>query len=234
MLVLSDIAYSEIYFDNNPPPSILQVEGARDIGRRGQFALEDLRHGRLAGRHGGRQRAHVRGAGAGEVLSRLWRLHADPGRGRRGAERPAGLRRRDPRPPTSRGATCWSTPWRRAGWEIPSPPASMFAWAPLPEAFREAGSMLFSKLLIEEAGVAVSPGVGVRRIRRGLCAHRPGRERASHPPGGAQREEILTTVGADSQPRPRRRTCAGAVGSRCRRALCASGSRAWARSAAAC
>jgi len=47
----------------------------------------------------------------------------------------------------------------RAGWEIPSPPASMFAWAPLPEAFREGGSMLFSKLLIEKAGVAVSPGV---------------------------------------------------------------------------
>ena len=47
----------------------------------------------------------------------------------------------------------------RAGWEIPPPPASMFAWAPLPEAFREAGSMHFAKLLIEEAGVAVSPGV---------------------------------------------------------------------------
>jgi alanine-synthesizing transaminase len=49
---------------------------------------------------------------------------------------------------------------KRAGWDIPSPPASMFAWAPLPEAFREAGSMLFAKLLIEEAGVAVAPGVG--------------------------------------------------------------------------
>jgi alanine-synthesizing transaminase len=35
----------------------------------------------------------------------------------------------------------------------------MFAWAPIPEAFRHSGSMLFSKLLIEEAGVAVSPGV---------------------------------------------------------------------------
>jgi len=48
----------------------------------------------------------------------------------------------------------------RAGWDIPAPPASMFAWAPIPEAYREAGSMLFSKLLIEEAGVAVAPGVG--------------------------------------------------------------------------
>ena len=49
---------------------------------------------------------------------------------------------------------------RRAGWDIPAPPASMFAWAPVPEQFKEAGSLLFSKLLIEEAGVAVAPGVG--------------------------------------------------------------------------
>jgi alanine-synthesizing transaminase len=51
------------------------------------------------------------------------------------------------------------TAMKRAGWDIPSPPASMFAWAPVPEQFREAGSMLFSKLLIEEAGVAVAPGI---------------------------------------------------------------------------
>ncbi|HEY5290365.1 MAG TPA: aminotransferase class I/II-fold pyridoxal phosphate-dependent enzyme, partial [Caulobacteraceae bacterium] len=51
------------------------------------------------------------------------------------------------------------TAMARAGWEIPVPPASMFAWAPVPEAFREAGSMRFAKLLIEQAGVAVSPGV---------------------------------------------------------------------------
>jgi alanine-synthesizing transaminase len=48
---------------------------------------------------------------------------------------------------------------KRAGWDVPAPPASMFAWAPVPEAYREAGSMLFSKLLIEEAGVAVAPGI---------------------------------------------------------------------------
>jgi alanine-synthesizing transaminase len=48
----------------------------------------------------------------------------------------------------------------QAGWDIPAPPASMFAWAPLPSQFKEAGSMLFAKLLIEEAGVAVAPGVG--------------------------------------------------------------------------
>jgi alanine-synthesizing transaminase len=48
---------------------------------------------------------------------------------------------------------------KRAGWDIPAPPASMFAWAPLPKQYEEAGSMLFSKLLVEEAGVAVAPGI---------------------------------------------------------------------------
>jgi alanine-synthesizing transaminase len=47
----------------------------------------------------------------------------------------------------------------RAGWPIPAPPASMFAWAPLPEMFRTLGSLEFSKLLVEKAEVAVSPGV---------------------------------------------------------------------------
>jgi alanine-synthesizing transaminase len=48
----------------------------------------------------------------------------------------------------------------RAGWNIPAPRASMFAWAPMPERFKEMGSIEFSKLLVEKAGVAVSPGVG--------------------------------------------------------------------------
>ena len=48
----------------------------------------------------------------------------------------------------------------RAGWDIPAPPATMFAWAPLPKRFQNMGSMEFSKLLLREAGVAVSPGVG--------------------------------------------------------------------------
>ena len=48
----------------------------------------------------------------------------------------------------------------RAGWDIPSPPASMFAWAPLPPALREMGSLEFSKQLLTHAKVAVAPGVG--------------------------------------------------------------------------
>ena len=48
----------------------------------------------------------------------------------------------------------------RAGWEIPSPPATMFAWVPLPEPFKPLGSLEFSKLLLEHADVAVAPGIG--------------------------------------------------------------------------
>ena len=48
----------------------------------------------------------------------------------------------------------------RAGWDIPAPAASMFAWAPIPEKFRETGSLEFSKQLLAHAKVAVSPGIG--------------------------------------------------------------------------
>src|SRR3546814_2779594 len=56
----------------------------------------------------------------------------------------------------------------RAGWEIPSPPASMFAWAPLPPALREMGSLEFSKQLLTHAKVAVAPGVGYGEDGEGL------------------------------------------------------------------
>lgn len=49
---------------------------------------------------------------------------------------------------------------KRAGWDIPAPPASMFAWARLPEQYKDVSSMQFSRMLIEEAGVAVAPGSG--------------------------------------------------------------------------
>jgi alanine-synthesizing transaminase len=48
----------------------------------------------------------------------------------------------------------------QAGWEVPSPPATMFAWVPVPEAYRHLGSVGFSKLLLQEAQVAVAPGLG--------------------------------------------------------------------------
>jgi alanine-synthesizing transaminase len=48
----------------------------------------------------------------------------------------------------------------QAGWPVPVPDASMFIWAPLPEAYKDIGSLAFSKLLLEEAEVAVAPGIG--------------------------------------------------------------------------
>ena len=56
----------------------------------------------------------------------------------------------------------------RAGWDTPPPPATMFAWAPLPPQMRELGSLEFSKLLLEKAGVAVSPGVGFGEYGEGF------------------------------------------------------------------
>jgi alanine-synthesizing transaminase len=57
---------------------------------------------------------------------------------------------------------------KQAGWDIPAPPASMFAWAPIPEMHRDGGSLLFAKRLMEEAGVAVAPGVGFGEYGEGF------------------------------------------------------------------
>jgi alanine-synthesizing transaminase len=55
---------------------------------------------------------------------------------------------------------CLVESFERAGWTIPPPPATMFAWCPIPEPFRHLGSVEFAKLLIEKADIAVSPGLG--------------------------------------------------------------------------
>ena len=56
----------------------------------------------------------------------------------------------------------------RAGWDVPPPPATMFAWAPIPPVFASLGSMGFSKMLLREAEVAVSPGVGFGEYGEGF------------------------------------------------------------------
>jgi alanine-synthesizing transaminase len=159
MLVLSDVAYSEIYFEDNPPPSILQVEGAKDV------AVEVNSLSKTYAMAGWRVGMVVGNARMCAALARV-KSYLDYG-----AFTPIQVA----------AATALNGPqdcvehirgiyksrrdvlvasMKRAGWDIPAPPASMFAWAPIPEEFREAGSMLFAKLLIEEAGVAVAPGLG--------------------------------------------------------------------------
>jgi alanine-synthesizing transaminase len=159
LLVLSDIAYSEIYFDDNPPPSILQVDGAKDIAVEVNslsktYAMAGWRVGMVVGND--------------RICSALSRVKSYLDYG---AYTPiqvaAAAALNGPqdcvdeiRATYKSRRDCLVTSMKRAGWDIPNPPASMFAWAPIPEQYKEAGSMLFSKLLVEEAGVAVAPGVG--------------------------------------------------------------------------
>jgi alanine-synthesizing transaminase len=157
--VLSDVAYSEIYFEDNPPPSILQVEGAKDV------AVEINSLSKTYAMAGWRVGMVVGNAKLCAALARV-KSYLDYG-----AFTPiqvaAAAALNGPQDCVeeirgiykSRRDTLVKA-MGQAGWDIPAPPASMFAWAPLPEPYKAAGSMLFSKLLIEEAGVAVAPGVG--------------------------------------------------------------------------
>jgi alanine-synthesizing transaminase len=63
---------------------------------------------------------------------------------------------------------CLVESFERAGWTIPPPPATMFAWCPIPEPFRSLGSVEFAKLLIEKADLAVSPGLGFGEYGEGF------------------------------------------------------------------
>jgi alanine-synthesizing transaminase len=166
MLVLSDIAYSEIYFENNPPPSVLQVDGAREI------AVEVNSLSKTYAMAGWRVGMVVGNARMCAALARV-KSYLDYG-----AFTPiqvaATAALNGPQDCVAEIRATYKSrrdvlvsSMARAGWDIPSPAASMFAWAPVPEPFREAGSMLFSKLLIEEAGVAVSPGVAFGEFGEG-------------------------------------------------------------------
>jgi alanine-synthesizing transaminase len=159
LLVLSDIAYSEIYFDNNPPPSLLQVEGAKDI------AVEVNSLSKTYAMAGWRVGMVVGNARICAALARV-KSYLDYG-----AFTPiqvaAAAALNGPQDCVEEIRNIYKgrrdvlvSSMAQAGWDIPSPPASMFAWTKIPEQYRAAGSMLFSKLLIEEAGVAVAPGVG--------------------------------------------------------------------------
>jgi alanine-synthesizing transaminase len=159
LIILSDLAYAEVYFGDEPPPSVLQVEGAKErtveltsmsktysmAGFRVGFAVGDSRLiGALARLksyldYGAYTPVQVAACaaldGPQECVDEVRAIY----KGRRDV---------------------LVESFARAGWVIPAPEASMFAWAPLPESLAHLGSLEFSKRLIKEAGVAVSPGVG--------------------------------------------------------------------------
>jgi alanine-synthesizing transaminase len=157
--VLSDLAYSELYYNGKPTPSILQVKGAKDV------AVEFTSLSKTYSMAGWRIGFAV---GNQTLISALTRVKSYIDYGAFTPMQAAAVaaingpqdivesnrqlyhKRRD----------VMVEAFGRAGWNIPAPPASMFAWAPLPPALKEMGSLEFSKQLLTHAEVAVAPGVG--------------------------------------------------------------------------
>ncbi|MFO1154338.1 MAG: LL-diaminopimelate aminotransferase [Rhodospirillales bacterium] len=157
--ILSDVAYAEIYFDGNPPPSILQIPGAKDL------AVEFTSMSKTYSMPGWRIGFACGNAKMIAALARV-KSYLDYGaftpvqvaaaaalNGPQDCVDEMRERYRQRRDVLITGLA-------GAGWEVPSPPATMFAWAPIPPAFRHLGSLEFSKLVMREAKVAVSPGLG--------------------------------------------------------------------------
>jgi alanine-synthesizing transaminase len=174
--LLSDLAYSEIYFDGNPPPSVLQVPGAKDV------CIEFTSMSKTYNMPGWRIGFAVGNKTLIGALTRI-KSYLDYG-----AFTPiqvaATAALNGPQDCVEEIRQMYKA--RRdvlidglesAGWAVPRPPASMFAWAPIPERFAHMGSIEFSKLLMQEAKVAVAPGIGFGEhgdgfVRIGLVENR--------------------------------------------------------------
>jgi alanine-synthesizing transaminase len=159
IMVLSDLAYSEVYFDDNPPPSVLQVPGAFDV------AVEFTSMSKTFSMPGWRIGFAV---GNERIIAALTRVKSYLDYGAFTPVQVAATAAlngpedciREMRDTYRKRRDVLVDSFGRAGWHIPSPSASMFAWAPLPEQFRTLGSVEFAKLLVEKAEVAVAPGIG--------------------------------------------------------------------------
>jgi alanine-synthesizing transaminase len=160
IILLSDLAYAEVYFDDaNPPPSVLQIPGAVDVtveftSMSKTFSMAGWRMGFAVGNE--------------RLLAALTRVKSYLDYGAYTPIQVAAaaalngpddcIREMRAIYRTRRDALVES--FGKAGIEVPVPEASMFAWVPIPEKFRHLGSLEFSKLLIEKAEVAVAPGIG--------------------------------------------------------------------------
>ena len=159
IFILSDLAYAEVYFDNNPPPSVLQVPGAMDI------AVEFTSMSKTYSMPGWRIGFAV---GNERIIAALGRVKSYLDYGAFTPIQVAATAAlngpddciREMRETYKRRRDVLVESFGRAGWPIPAPAASMFAWSPIPEPFRSLGSVEFSTLLVEKAEVAVSPGTG--------------------------------------------------------------------------
>ena len=160
IILLSDLAYSEIYFDDNaPPPSILQIDGAKDV------AVEFTSLSKTFSMPGWRMGFAV---GNERLIGALTRIksYLDYGAftpiqvaASAALDSPEEVIR-DIRNVYKERRDVLIDVFSRAGWDVPSPQATMFAWARIPPLFEGMASLEFSSLLLQGADIAVSPGIG--------------------------------------------------------------------------
>ena len=159
MTLVHDLAYAEICFDGYEAPSVLQVPGARDLAI--EFTSLSKSHAMAGWRIGF-------AAGSAELINTLGRVKSYLDYGVFQPIQIAAIIALDG-PQDCVDEIVEDYRQRRdvlvdglaqADWKIDRPLGTMFVWAPLPERFAEMGSLEFSKMLLERADVAVSPGIG--------------------------------------------------------------------------
>jgi alanine-synthesizing transaminase len=159
VLLVHDFAYADLGFDGYEPPSVLQVPGAADVAVElytltKSFSMAGWRMGFLLGNE--------------EVVAALGKLKSYLDYGTFQPIQIASIVAMNEAPDYPLEVNRVYTGRRdalidglaRAGWEIERPRGTMFVWAPIPEPYEEMGSLDFAKMLVQEAKVAVSPGVG--------------------------------------------------------------------------
>jgi alanine-synthesizing transaminase len=159
LLLVHDFAYADLGFDGYEPPSVLQVEGAKEVAVEiysltKSFSMAGWRVGFLLGNP--------------DVVGALARLKSYLDYGTFQPIQIASIVAMNEAPDFPKRVNAIYRSRRdalvdglaRIGWDIPKPAGTMFVWAPIPEPYEELGSLEFAKMLVREAGVAVSPGVG--------------------------------------------------------------------------
>ena len=185
IFILSDLAYAEVYFDNNPPPSVLQVPGANDMtveftSMSKTFSMPGWRMGFAVGNE--------------RIIAALARVKSYLDYGAFTPVQVAATAAlngpedciKEMRDTYKRRRDVLVESFSRAGWNVPPPDASMFAWSPIPGTVPDP-----RQCRVLKAAGRKGRGRGVarhrfRRARRRFCAHRACRERAAHPSGRTQ------------------------------------------------
>jgi alanine-synthesizing transaminase len=167
LFIISDLAYCDIAFDGVTVPSMLAIPGAKER------TLEFMSLSKSYNMPG--WRVGFCGGNANLVAAAA-RVKSYLDYGLFGAVQMAAITALDEcddevvaiREKYHRRRDALVRNFGAAGWAIPPPAASMFAWAPIPEAFRSLGSLEFAKRLIDEAGIAVAPGIGFGKAGDGF------------------------------------------------------------------